>query len=233
MIGLPQLAVSSPVSYLVAFLVPALDAVVPVLPSETVVIALGVATAGSVDPRIGLLVGLAALGAFCGDNLCYFIGRRFGPAAERWVFSGERGQRRRAWATSALRRFGARLIIVCRFIPGGRTAVTLTCGVVDYPRRSFVPATACAGVIWAVYAFLLGRLGGKAFENRPWLGLIVAFAATLLLTVIIETVRRVKPWLWFRRSGPRAGSAPPSPPGPGDESPRYTRSGQRDGPDPG
>jgi membrane-associated protein len=205
-IGLPELAVASPLSYLLAFLVPALDAVLPILPSETVVIALGVATAGSVDPRIGLLVALAALGAFTGDNVCYFIGRRFGPFAERWVFAGERGARRRAWATGALERFGARLIIVCRFIPGGRTAVTLTCGVVGYPRRNFIIATACAGSIWAVYAFLLGRVGGKAFESRPWLGLLLAFAATLVLTGIIEGLRRLRPWRWFSR--PRSRNEP-------------------------
>jgi membrane-associated protein len=119
MTGLSLLAVSSPAPYLVAFLVPALDAVLPVLPSESAVIALGVATAGSTDPRIAILVALAACGAFAGDNLGYLIGRRFGPAAERRVFAGERGERRRAWAVHALDRFGARIIIFCRFIPGG------------------------------------------------------------------------------------------------------------------
>ena len=47
------------------------------------VIALGVATAGSVDPRIALLVACVAEGAFLGDNLCYLLGRRFGPAVQR------------------------------------------------------------------------------------------------------------------------------------------------------
>ena len=71
-IEFPILQVDSPVSYLTAFFVPAFDAVCPVLPSETVIVALGVSTAGSVDPRIGLLIGLAAvLGAFAGDNLSY------------------------------------------------------------------------------------------------------------------------------------------------------------------
>jgi membrane protein DedA with SNARE-associated domain len=83
MSGLSLLAVSSPVSYLVAFLVPAFDAILPILPSETAVIALGVATAGSADPRIAVLVAVAACGAFAGDNLAYLIGRRFGPAAQR------------------------------------------------------------------------------------------------------------------------------------------------------
>ncbi len=56
------------------------------------------------------------------------------------------------------------VIIVSRFIPGGRTAVTLTCGIIGYERRRFV-ATAVAAVIWALYAFFIGRLGGKAFED--------------------------------------------------------------------
>jgi len=196
---LQQLALSSPLSYLAAFLLPMLDAIVPVLPSETVVIALGVSTAGSTDPRIAVLVALAACGAFAGDNLCYFIGRRFGPLAERKLFAGEKGARRRAWAAGALDRFGARLIIVCRFIPGGRTAVTLTCGIVGYSRRSFIIATAFAGVIWACYAFFLGRLGGKAFENRPWFGFVLAFGVAIVASAIIELIRRIRPWRWFRR----------------------------------
>jgi len=97
MIDLSQLDVSSPVSYLVAVFVPALDAILPVLPSETAVIALGVATAGSEDLRIGILVVLAALGAFIGDNVNYLIGRYFGPAVERRFFSSERGAARLAW----------------------------------------------------------------------------------------------------------------------------------------
>ncbi len=192
-IDLSHLALASPVSYLLAFLLPALDAIIPVVPSETVVIALGVATAGSADPRIAVLVGLAALGAFCGDNVAYLLGRRFGPAIGRRVFAGQRGRARRAWAERMLSRFGARLIVVCRFIPGGRTAVTLTCGMLGYPRRSFVPATAVAAVIWACYAFFLGRLGGKAFEDRPWIGLLLAFGIALAVSGLIEIGRRV-PW---------------------------------------
>lgn len=57
------LEISSATSYVIAVLVPALDALIPVLPSEGAVIALGAVTAGSTDPRIALLVGLAAFGA--------------------------------------------------------------------------------------------------------------------------------------------------------------------------
>ena len=210
MTGLTQLAISSPISYLVAFAVPALDAILPFLPSETLLIVLGVATAGSADPRIAVLVALAACGAFAGDNLCYLIGRRFGPVAERRVFAGERGQRRRAWAEQALNQYGARLIIVCRFVPGGRTAVTLTCGVVRYRRKTFLLATACAGVLWASYAFFIGRLGGRAFEDKPWAGLLLALGVAIAVSLLVEVTRRLRPLRRFRRLR-RAGPGPASP----------------------
>ena len=202
---LTSLQVGSPISYLIAIIVPALDAVFPVLPSETAIIALGVATAGSTDPRIALLVACAAAGAFLGDNLCYVLGRRFGPAVERRFFATEKGARRRQWAERSLARFGVQLIIVCRFIPGGRTAVTLSCGLVGYSRRRFVAATAVAAVIWACYAFFIGRLGGKAFEDKPWLGLIVAFGVTAAVSVLIEAIRRIRAMATRTRASHRTG----------------------------
>ena len=205
MTWLSQLDVGSPVFYLIAVLVPALDALIPVLPSETAVIGLGVATAGSADPRIGVLVALAALGAFLGDNAACLLGSRFKDAAGRRVFGGERGARRRAWAERSLGRFGTRIIIACRFIPGGRTAVTVTCGIVGYPRRGFVPATAVAGIIWAGYAYFLGRLGGKAFEDQPWIGLGVAFGITVAVSAVIEAIRRIRAMLTRTRASHRTG----------------------------
>jgi membrane protein DedA with SNARE-associated domain len=192
--GIATLQVGSLLSYLIAFALPCLDAVLPVLPSETVIIAFGVATAGSSDPRIFLIVACAAVGAFAGDNLSYLIGWRFGPWATRRFFSSEKGAARRDWAERSLRRFGMGLIIVCRFIPGGRTAVTLCCGLIRYSWRRFAVATAVAAVVWASYAFLAGRLGGKAFEDKPLVGFAVAFGGALVVSGLIEVIRRVIAW---------------------------------------
>jgi membrane-associated protein len=191
---LSELQADSVLSYLIAFLFPALDAVLPVVPSETAIVALGVATAGSIEPRLIILVVLAACGAFVGDNLCYLIGRHFGPWVDRRFFSSERGIQRRAWAQRTLERFGARLIIVCRFIPGGRTLITFTCGAVGYPWRKFVPAAAISGAIWATYAFVIGRLGGTAFANKPWAGLLLALGLVFAISLTAELIRRIVIW---------------------------------------
>ena len=244
MIDLSSLAITSPLSYLTAVLLPAFDAIIPVLPSETVIITLGVATAGSADPRIAVLVLLAALGAFLGDNLTYQIGRWLGPAIERRVLAGEKGARRRAWASNALDRYGWRIIIACRFVPGGRTAVTLTCGLIGYRRRTFVAATACAGVIWACYAFFIGRLGGQAFENRPWAGLLLALGIALAVSALIELARRLRIWprlvaLYRRITGHpsallrAAGPDRPGPDGPDGGSDNADGPGGQDGSDGG
>lgn len=197
MSALTSLHIDSAISYIVALGVPAFDAVIPALPSETTVIALGVATAGSTDPRVAVLVTCAAAGAFLGDNLCYLLGRRFGPAMERRLFTKPKGKATRAWAERSLKQFGMRLIVVCRFIPGGRTAVTLSCGLTGYPRRRFVVATAAAGIIWALYAFFIGRIGGRIFEDNPWAALLIASGAAIALSAVVEAVRRIR----SRRTG--------------------------------
>ena len=189
-----ELQPDSAVSYIVAVLFPALDAILPVVPSESIIVTLGVATAGSFDPRLFLIVLLAVSGAFIGDNLCYLIGRHFGPWFDRKAFSSERGSRHRKWAKDTLERFGARLIIVCRFIPGGRTVVTFTCGAVGYPWRRFLPATVVSGAIWAMYAFVIGRIGGTIFASKPWMGLILALGAAFTVSLIAEFVRRIASW---------------------------------------
>ncbi len=104
--SLYALDVGSVLSYLAAALVPALDALLPWLPSESVIIALGAVTAGSTDPRIGVLVVLAALGAFLGDNAAYLVRRRFGRPWTGGCSAGRRGSGAGTglsgrWATTA------------------------------------------------------------------------------------------------------------------------------------
>ena len=71
---------SSPWFYLVIFVIATLDSVLPIVPSETLVIIGGV-TAGAGDLSIELVILCGASGAFVGDNLSYLLGRE----ASDWV----------------------------------------------------------------------------------------------------------------------------------------------------
>jgi membrane protein DedA with SNARE-associated domain len=86
---------------------------------------------------------------------------------------------------------------VGRFIPGGRTAVTLSAGTLRYPWRRFVVFDAIAAVGWAAYASLLGYFGGSAFEDAPWKGLLLALGIAFTVTAGVELGRW---WLKRRRS---------------------------------
>src|SRR5262245_20003481 len=168
-----------------------LDAFFPFVPSETVVITAGV-LAASGELRLELVILAAAGGAFLGDNFTYGLGRVLGERAEGWFFRGERGQRVLEWARRTLAERGGELIVVSRFIPGGRTATTFTCGLTRYVWRRFLVFTAIAGIIWGVYAALLGYLGGKTFKDHPWKGLLLAFAIAGCVTLTSELIRHYR-----------------------------------------
>jgi membrane-associated protein len=179
-------------AYAILFILAFLDALIPVVPSETSVITAGV-VASSGDLNLMLVILFAATGAFCGDNTSYWIGARYGTRINDRFFQSEKAKERVAWAQRQVQERGGELIVVARFIPGGRTVVTLSSGTLGYPWRRFVLFDAIAATIWAVYAALLGYIGGHAFEAQPWKGLLLAFAIAFAVTGTVELVR------WFRR----------------------------------
>jgi membrane protein YqaA with SNARE-associated domain len=132
-----------------------LDAVVPIVPSETAVITAGVVAAAG-DLSLAMIVAAAAAGAFLDDKTAYWIGRRFGTRVVDRFFSSEKSRRRIAWAEGQLTGRGGELIAIARFIPGGRTAVTLSAGMLQFPWRRFIFFDAAAAVGLALYASLLG-----------------------------------------------------------------------------
>ena len=191
MIDLSHINPASPTGYLVAFSVPLLDAFFPVVPSESVVIGLGVLASKSFDARVIPLVILVALGAFCGDNISYWLGHRFGTRIVNRLLSGEKGRNTQAWAERMLDRYGIRLLIVARFIPGGRTAVTLTAGLTGYDPRRFRLGVGIAAVIWTGYSFGIGVIGGRTFEDNTLAALGLAFGVAAGVSLLVEAGRRL------------------------------------------
>jgi membrane-associated protein len=181
-------------AYAIVFLLALLDAVIPIVPSETAVITAGV-VAGSGHLSLAMIVPAAAAGAFLGDNTAYWIGRRFGTRVVDRFFSGEKSRRRIDWAERQLTERGGELIAIARFIPGGRTAVTLSAGLLEFPWRRFILFDAGAAVGWALYATLLGYFGGHAFEHSAWKGLVLALGIAFAVTGGVEVTR----WALKRR----------------------------------
>lgn len=179
---------SSPWFYVIIYVIAVLDSVLPIVPSETLVIIGGV-SAGLGDLSIVLVVLAAGLGAFTGDNMSYLIGRRASVAVTRRYERTEKGKRRLETVIHQIHERGGLLLITARFIPGGRTILTLSCGITRQDRRWYATWIGIAATIWALYASLLGFIGGKTFEENHTLAFVVAFGTAVSVTVFIELVR--------------------------------------------
>lgn len=186
-----DLVSASPWTYAVILGVAALDAVLPLVPSEATVISAGV-LAGAGDLQLGLVIAAGAAGAYAGDSSAYWLGRRLDSRLERRLFPGVKGARRRAWAERMLVRHGGPLIFGARFVPGGRTATTVSAGLLGMRWLRFAAFAGAAAIGWASYATLLGYLGGRAFENNLLWGLAVGFGVAAATFLVVEVVRRAR-----------------------------------------
>ncbi|HEU5150667.1 MAG TPA: DedA family protein [Iamia sp.] len=188
---LAEAPMAGPWLYLGLFALAAVDGVVPAVPSESAVISVGVIAATG-DADLALVIAAGGLGALAGDHLAYALGRGLGGRLDR---PGVRRTRRRVAlerAQDLLRRRGPALLVVSRYIPGGRTATTLAAGSVRLRLRTFTAVTALAGATWASTSALIGFLGGRAFEERPLAGIAVGIGASLVLAGAVEAVQRAR-----------------------------------------
>jgi membrane-associated protein len=192
----------SPWFFLVVYVIALLDSVIPIVPSEFTVIAGGVAAGDGVliDDRrslsLVLLIVFGSAGAFTGDSLAYWIGRRSDAFARRWVFRGEKGEARLVATGEQIRKRGGMLLITARFIPGGRTAMTISCGLTKQPFLEwFARWDLLATTLWASYAAIIGFAFSNLVENQStalWLAFGFALGITLLIEAARWTIERVK-----------------------------------------
>jgi len=203
--GLLDLA-ASPWIFPALFLLVVADAFLVVLPSETVVVALGALAGATGEPAVLVLLPVAAAGALLGDSLCYLIGRRVGIDRWAWQRSGRiAGMLARVRTTVLVR--PAVLIFTARYIPYARIAVNLSAGAVGLPLRRFLPLAAAAGTAWAVYNLVVGALFGAALSDTPLLAIgvsiVVAIALGITVDLVVQRIAARRP-----TPAPGAGQAP-------------------------
>jgi membrane-associated protein len=165
----------------------ALDGFFPPVPGETVVVSLAVAaqSGGSVPWWVVLLV--AAVGVWCGDQLAYTVGRLVGTERVR-ALRGPRGRRAVAWASGALARRGASVVLGARFVPVGRTAVNVTAGAVGFPRGRFMVLSAVASSAWAAWTVAVGTLAARWVGDQPLLAVVVGVVVGTVTGVVVDRV---------------------------------------------
>lgn len=165
-----------------------IDGFFPPVPSESLVV--GLAAVGS--PPWWLLIPTAALGAICGDNTAFLIGRRLGRT--RLLTGGRRRVRTVVWARRQLRRRGPLCILVARYIPGGRVIVNAMAGATGFSYRVFLAVDVIAGLLWAGYSVAIGAGVSSIIGGNHMLAVIIGIVAAVAIGALLDQVlRRLMP----------------------------------------
>ncbi|MFF5503843.1 DedA family protein [Streptomyces roseolus] len=193
---LPPESTQQAVGYPSLFLLVALGALVPVVPTGAIVSSAAVVAFHQASPFSLLVVFLlASTAAFLGDLALYGLGRR--------GVRSRNGSRRldalRARVTAdRLARARERLdthqvsvLVLSRLVPGGRVPVMLACLLARMPLRRFARGDAAACLAWAATYQLIGILGGSLFPE-PWQGVVAAVGLTVLIGAAPAVWRRLR-----------------------------------------
>lgn len=188
-IGLISPVMTSPLLYPVLTALGGLDGIAPIIPSEIALITAGLFSRTG-TPVLLLVVLAYAAGVVLGDHLVYGLSRsvfgtrllgrfpRIGAAVDA---GGRQLERRAGW-----------VIVVSRFVPGGRVTTNIACGTTGLPLSRFSPASAVAALAWSGYYGGLGVFGGAAFLQKPMLGLLAGLAVSSAIGGVVPLVKRLR-----------------------------------------
>ena len=180
---------TSPWLYAVLVGLAVLDAFLPLVPSETAVLLAGT-FAASHGPDLALVVLAGAAGAIAGDHVAYAVGRALGSRVLSRVPPGTRAARAHAWAADSTARGGGPVLVGARFVPGGRTATTLTMGATGFPLRRFSSYDTVACLLWAGWCSGVGYAGGRVFADHPFVGAAAGTTLALLVGLVATLAHR-------------------------------------------
>ncbi|MFJ6417820.1 DedA family protein [Paeniglutamicibacter sp. NPDC091659] len=164
-----------------------IDGFLPVLPSETLLVALGAVAASAGEPNVFLLILVGAAGAISGDQIAYRIGRRIGTDRFAWM-RRKRTTKLFAFARKELSVRGAMLIFTARYIPIGRVVVNLSAGATGYSLKRFTLLDVMGCLTWASYSVAIGVVAGGWFHDNKILGIVLSVALAIALGYLIDKV---------------------------------------------
>jgi membrane protein DedA with SNARE-associated domain len=126
------------------------------------------------------VVAVAALGAICGDQACFFIGRRYGASImARYPSLAAKAPR----VEQLVRRWDAPAVIVLRFLYGLRIAGPIVIGSFRISPWRLAFFNFVGTLIWAPLVAGIGYAAGAALE--AWIGRLKHVQIGLLMALLV------------------------------------------------
>ena len=173
-------------SLVVLFLV----AVVPLAPTEAVLIGAGVLAASGEVP-LYLVVLVAAAGCLVADMINFTAGRRMGMRALDKVNRNARARAMVVWTADQLGSKGETILVAARFLPAGGIVGALLAGALRWPLRRFLPVAAIGSALWSAYPATVGYIGGQIVDEA-WLAMLLSFGVATLLSIPVGMAIRAR-----------------------------------------
>jgi len=161
------------------------------LPGDSLLVTAGLLASGEGPLRIAPLVLCLSLAAIAGDSVGYAIGYHLGPR----IFNRE--DSRFFHRTHLIRtqqfyeRYGAKTIVVARFVPIVRTFAPTVAGVGKMRYRTFLTFNVAGGIGWVVSMTLAGYFLGRSIPDiERHLHWVIGIIILLSVLPIVREWRR-------------------------------------------
>lgn len=151
----------------------------------------------------------AAAAGFCGDQLAFFAGRRWGPRLLAW---SPRLASAQPLVAEKLATHATWVVFVLRFAVGLRIVSPIVIGASGLPTLRFMLPNAAGAIVWAIAIAGAGYLFGAAFTRMLAHAKHyeeVAFAAIALVVMVLIGLRSARS---LRAMAPPRAAKPPRPP---------------------
>jgi membrane-associated protein len=168
-----------------------MDGFLPIVPGETTVVALAAlgASGHGPSPLSVFFVGSAA--TVLGDGIAFYFGRLLGARSGKWSHR-PRISRPVNWAARHIEHRPARILIIAKFIPYARVAISMTTGASTLRVRRYVPLAAAAAAMYTLYHVVVATTFGTLFTHSPLVGLAVSIAFGLVVSALAAITRALR-----------------------------------------
>src|SRR4051794_39280138 len=162
------------------------------LPGDSLLFTAGLLVADGtyLHQPLALMCLLVSIAAVAGDQFGYLFGRRFGPALFRRPDSRLFKQENLTRAREFFARYGARSIVLARFVPIVRTFTPIVAGASHMRYRTFLTYNVIGGTLWGCGVTILGYfLRQVAVVKSNIEVILVGIVALSLLPIGVELLR--------------------------------------------
>jgi membrane-associated protein len=161
------------------------------LPGDSLLFTVGLLVGeGTIRQPLWLVCVVLTAMAFAGNVVGYEIGRRVGPAVFRRPDSKLFRQEYVDKTVQFFDRYGARAIVLARFVPIVRTFITVIAGVGQMNRRTYMTYSGVGALLWATGVTVLGYfLGSVAFVRNNIEAMLLAIVLISVVPVAVELLR--------------------------------------------